>query len=76
MTQKAKVLDALERASYKGDGWVSGKFFLRELYLSQYHARIFELQDDGIEIEASKFTDEFGYKSYRLKPRIKQESLI
>jgi len=63
MTQQEKVLKALEDA--KG-AWVSGRYFLRELYLSQYHARIFELQDKGHKIEASEFTDEHGFKSYRL----------
>ena len=63
MTQSEKVLDALE---VKRGEWVSGQFFLRNLYLSQYHARIFELQRKGYKIESSDFTDEYGFKSYRL----------
>ena len=62
-TQKAKVLKALKDA----DGqWLPGTVFLRELYLSQYHARIFELQEDGWEIEASEFVDAYKFRSYRL----------
>lgn len=63
MTQADKVLQALQDA--RGE-WVSGTYFLRTLYLSQYHARIFELQERGHKIEASDFTDEHGFKSYRL----------
>ena len=63
MTQSQKVLKTLEDA--KG-AWVNGQYFLRTLYLSQYHTRIHELQKKGHKIEASDFTDEFGFKSYRL----------
>jgi hypothetical protein len=48
---------------------VSGTYFLRTLYLSQFHARIFELQEEGHRIEASDFKDEHGFKSYRLLPK-------
>jgi biotin operon repressor len=64
MTQAEKVLGALRDS--KGE-WVSGTYFLRNLYLSQFHARIYELQRKGYEIEASTFKDEHGFKSYRLK---------
>lgn len=63
MTQAEKVLKALEDAH---GAWVSGTYFLRSLYLSQYHARIFELQNRGHNIVASDFTDEHGFKSYKL----------
>lgn len=62
-TQCEKVLKVLEDANGE---WVSGTYFLRELYLSQYHARIHELQNKGHKIEASDFTDTHGFKSYRL----------
>lgn len=68
-TQERRVLKALLDAE---GGWVSGQYFLREMYLSQYHARIFSLQRDrekyGYEgfIEASPFKDQWGFKSYRL----------
>lgn len=62
-TQKQRILDVLEKN--RGE-WVSGQYFLHTMYLSQYHARIFDLQSEGHKIEASDFTDEFGFKSYRL----------
>ena len=65
-TQCQKVLDALLEANGK---WVSGQHFLRTLFLSQYHARIWELQRKGYRIEASEGVDEDGFKSYRLLPK-------
>ncbi len=62
-TQEEKVLKALEEAD--GD-WVNGRYFLHTLYLSQYHARIWGLQQKGYKIEASPDTDNYGFKSYRL----------
>lgn len=62
-TQCQKVLKILEDAD--GD-WVSGREFIQKHLLSQFHARVFELQRKGYKIEASEFTDEFGFKSYRL----------
>lgn len=64
-TQCQKVLAKLEEAE---GGWVSGRIF-RDMYLSQYHARIWELQRKGHNIEASETTDLFGFKSYRLKAK-------
>lgn len=64
-TQEEKVLEALEAAR---GAWVDGEHFLRGLYLSQYHARIHALQRKGHRIEASDFTNEHGFKSYRLLP--------
>ena len=63
--QKLRLFEALNRNIGE---WVKGTYLLRELFLSQYHARIFELQDMGYNIEASTFTDEHGFKSYRLVP--------
>lgn len=63
MTQTEKILKVLQSAN--GD-WVSGTYFLRTMYLSQYHARLWDLQQKGYHIEASPDTDEFGFKSYRL----------
>lgn len=73
-TQAERILDYLE--AHRGE-WVSGSYFLRSMYLSQYHTRIFELERKGIKIEHSDFTDSFGFKSYRLpllEPR--QEKLL
>lgn len=63
--QKQRILEALQKAD---GGWVSGRYFLQTMLLSQYHARIWDLQNEGIKIEASSFTDEYGFKSYRLLP--------
>lgn len=68
-TQRDKVLEALETGK-----WVSGRYFLHTLMLSQYHARIWELQKQGYDIEASPSTDEFGFKSYRLIPEVVKET--
>ena len=66
LTQEEKVLQALTSAE---GAWVDGEYFLRELYLSQYHARIHGLQKKGYRIEASDFVSEHGFKSYRLLPK-------
>ena len=63
--QKQRVLEKLRDA--KGE-WISGRYFAQTMMLSQYHARIWELQNEGHEIEASEFTDEYNFKSYRLLP--------
>lgn len=65
-TQCQKVLQALEQSEGR---WVSGRYFLQTLMLSQYHARIFELQKQGHWIEASQEKDEYGFCSYRLVPK-------
>lgn len=63
-TQEQKILNALANGE-----WVSGTYFLRQLYLSQYHARIWGLQKKGYRIEASDTVDDYGFKSYRLLPK-------
>jgi len=79
ITQEERVLDALRQAA---GNWVNGQYFLRELFLSQYHRAIWNLQNrrDRYEyagrIEASDFTDEFKFKSYRLVSEAIQEQLL
>lgn len=69
MTQEERILAKLQDA--KG-AWVNGQYFLREMYLSQYHRAIYNLQKNKKrygyvgEIESSPFTDEHKFKSYRL----------
>lgn len=63
LTQCEKVLKVLEDNRGK---WISGQYFLHTLYLSQYHARIKELEEKGYKIEHSDFKDDFGFVSYRL----------
>jgi hypothetical protein len=70
-TQEQRVLDALVSAA----GWVNGQYFLRTLYLSQYHRAIWNLENRedwkarlrelGVRIEHSPFKDEHGFLSYR-----------
>jgi len=64
-TQCDKILKVLEDNTGE---WVNGRYFVQTMMISQYHARIFELQDKGYNIESSEFKDDFGFKSYRLKP--------
>ena len=67
--QERKVLDVLMAAD---GGWVNGRYFKDEMYLSQYHRAIWNLQNkreryeyEG-DIVPSDFTDEHGFKSYRI----------
>jgi hypothetical protein len=48
--------------------WISGQYFLRDMMLSQYHARIWGLQKKGYKIEASEHTDDYGFKFYKYIP--------
>ena len=63
LTQERRILEVLQDAA---GAWVNGQHFLRELYLSQYHRAIWNLQHHrerygyGGEIEASDFTDAHG----------------
>lgn len=67
-TQSGKVLKALLDA--QGE-WVNGQRFLRELFLSQYHARIHDLENRfGWTIEHSDFADEYGFRSYRITSQL------
>ena len=65
-TQEERVLRALTEAN---GGWINGQHFLREMMLSQYHAVIFRLEEKGHDIQHSDFTDEHGFKSYRIPQR-------
>jgi len=64
-SQEARILLSLEKANGQ---WVSGRFFLQTMLLSQYHARIHSLQKQGYRIEASEERDIYNFKSYRLLP--------
>lgn len=77
-TQAERVLEVLRNAN---GAWVSGRYFLQQLYLSQFHARIFELQNnrdryayEGV-IESSEFRDEHGFVFYRLVNQGQQKLL-
>ena len=65
-TQARRVLDALLTAN---GAWLSGTYFLRTLYLSQYHARIFDLENKyHWKIEHSEEKDPYGFVLYRIVP--------
>jgi hypothetical protein len=73
-SQKRRIYDALTAAS--GD-WVNGRYFLRELYLSQYHRAIWELENvHHLKIEHSDFKDEHGFKSYRIPQETRTLSML
>jgi len=64
--------DRVFKALMKADGeWISGAYLLRDLYISQYHARICDLENRfGWIIEHSDGKDEFGFLSYRITDRL------
>jgi hypothetical protein len=72
-TQAQRILEVLTNANGQ---WVSGSYMLHTMLLSQYHARIWSLQKEGHKIEASDFTDKFGFKFYRIKQEGVQTSLF
>ncbi len=64
-TQTTRVLKILEDAN----GWVDGMTFLRlDSPITQFHTRIFELQEQGYEIEG-RFIKGKTWKEYRLKAK-------
>ena len=73
-TQPRRVLDELLQA----DGsWIRGGYFLHTMKLSQYHARIKDLEDRfHWTIEHSTFVDEFGFKAYRIIQEVRQLTLV
>jgi hypothetical protein len=74
-TQKRRIYDALIAA--QGE-WINGRYFLRELYLSQYHRAIWELENAPhfIKVEHSPFVDEFGFKSFRIVQETKTLAML
>jgi hypothetical protein len=61
-TQTRRILDMLLEANGE---WVSKQRFIRELFLTQSGARIFELENGHRwPIEHSKDSDSYGFKSY------------
>lgn len=66
-TQESRILAVLESAKLfnTNDGWVSGLHFQNELFIMQYHARIFGLQKKGYIIKG-EFRGDDIVKSYKL----------
>lgn len=73
-TQAAKVLKVLLDA----DGqWVSKQVFIRDLFLTQAGARLFELENEyHWPIEHSSARDEHGFVSYRIVQHDYQPQLL
>lgn len=73
-TQARKILDVLLKAN---GGWVNKQHFIRNIGLTQAGARIFELENElHWPIEHSTFTDEFGFKSFRILLTATQLALL
>jgi len=72
MTQTQKVLKVLQDANGQ---WVSSRYLIQDMMLSQANARLFELKEMGYNIEAGP-RDQFGFRSHRLIQEIKQNCLI
>jgi hypothetical protein len=65
-TQERRVLDRLLEAN---GGWIKKQVFVREMFLTKAGRAIHTLENRyGWHIEHSPFTDEFGFKSYRIVP--------
>lgn len=65
-TQPGIVLNDLIQA---GGNWVSGRVFLRERYISQFHRAIHDLENKfgwKGRIEHSGAPDEYGFIQYRI----------
>lgn len=73
-TQFAKVLNALIEANGE---WINKQYFVRDLYLTQAGYVIHTLENKyRWPIEHSTFTDEWGFKSYRLTARPRERQTI
>lgn len=65
-TQCDRVLEVFHNAR---GGWVDGMIFLRlDSPITQFHARIFELEEQGYVFE-SRFKEGKNWKEYRLMPK-------
>lgn len=72
-TQEDRVLQVLLKAN---GTWVNKQYFVRDLYLTQAGRAIHNLENRfGWKIEHSDFTDQFGFKSYRIV-QDKQQSIF
>ena len=72
-TQCERILKMFQLA--EGD-WIDGMTFLRlDMPITQYHARIWELQRRGHKFD-SEFIEGKNWKKYRLIPEPTQQSMI
>lgn len=66
-TQERRVYDRLIAANGE---WINKQVFVREMFLTQAGRAIWTLQNRfHIPVESSPFTDEHGFKSYRIVQR-------
>ncbi len=73
-TQEWRVLQKLLDAD---GGWINKQVFVRDMYLTQAGRAIFNLQNRfHWKVEASTFTDEFGFKSYRIVQETRQNAML
>jgi hypothetical protein len=72
MNEKSQPVRILRYLQEHMNEWVNGQYFLRTMYFSQFHHKIWCLQHQRDKyiyegtIEASDFRDTWGFKSYRL----------
>lgn len=71
-SQAQRILEVLIKAN---EDWVNGRYFCQTMMISQFHTRIKELQEEGHNIEASDFRDEYNFKSYRLVIPVSQDEV-
>lgn len=73
-TQERMVLDALLEAH---GNWVNKQLFIRSMYLTQSGRAIHNLENRfHWNIEHSTFTDEHGFKSYRIPVTPRQLAFV
>src|SRR4051794_12666725 len=73
-TQEWRVLRCLLDAE---GGWINKQHFIRDMYLTQAGRAIFELQNRfHWPVEASTFTDEFKFKSYRIVQEVRTLAML
>jgi len=74
-TQARRVLDILLAAD---GGWISKSFLVRSCGFTQAGARIHELERPPYnwKIEHSPFTDEYGFRSFRIVQQVTTLALL
>lgn len=80
-SQEGKILQVLREAE---GSWVNKQRFIRTMMITQAGRAIYNLENDprwqkilkGYEIEHSNFRDDYGFKSYRLVRKERQNELV
>lgn len=71
-TQTQRVLKVLQNAN---GSWVSSRYLIQDMMLSQANARLFELKEMGYNIESGP-RDPYGFRHHRLIQEIHQPTLV